>query len=88
MREIIYRQCTAAADLHQVFIDDDGDEQMATVDDCTCDMYHMNGTCEHIDVLRERVCTWRSNAADAMPPDPDHPSKCPVCGADAVVVMR
>jgi len=87
-REYLYRQCTAPDGVHQVFRDDDGNEEIASVDDCSCEMYKMNGSCDHIIALRERLCMWREADDGATPLDPDNPGVCPACGSPTAIVMR
>jgi hypothetical protein len=78
MVTLIWR-CTRADNLEQVFIDN-GREVYASVDKCECKAFHYNGSCPHTIALRERLCTWRSDALDAVALDPAHPTQCPLCG--------
>lgn len=80
--------CSASLNLYQQFIDNDGSEQVASVNDCTCMMYEYNGSCRHIAALRERVCMWRSDDPDVPQIDPDHPSQCPVCGKSLYIMVK
>lgn len=50
---------------------------------CTCRSYEVNGSCEHLNALRDRVCAWRET--DSPIPLGADPSRCPVCGSPTAV---
>lgn len=77
---IVWR-CTHADSFRQTFFDDDADDPTAyaTVHDCTCSAFKYNGTCIHIDTMRDLLCTWSSDADHAKPLDEGPPPRCPEC---------
>lgn len=73
----VVRRCTAADDI-TVF--EEG--RRTTTHDggkCTCRSYRTNGSCDHLNKLRDRVCAWRET--DSLIPLGADPTVCPVCGS-------